>query len=78
MVIMYDEWQGSMHAGHCAPFDSIGWRAEVTNGIILRYVVGARRGDQSWIIEAGDLTTIERPPILNRDPQSSSIYKGFK
>ena len=62
-------WRGSLFATQDTGFDEISWYANVKNGQVAIYSLGARKGDDFWLLEIADQDDVRQPPDFAPDPK---------
>jgi hypothetical protein len=63
-------WKGRLYSDRRTGFDGICWYATVRDGHLLAYSLGVSRGNDFWLLEIGNPSTIRMPPQVSPDPNS--------
>ena len=62
-------WRGSLFPNQDTGFDEISWYANVKNGQVAIYSLGARKGEDFWLLEIADQDDVRQPPDFAPDPK---------
>jgi len=62
-------WRGSLFANQNTGFDEISWYANTKNGRATIYSLGARKGEDFWLLEIADEDDVRQPPDFAPDPK---------
>ena len=62
-------WRGSLFANQDTGFDEISWYANTKNGRATIYSLGARKGEDFWLLEIADEDDLKQPPDYAPDPK---------
>jgi len=70
-------WNGLLYSGVATGFDKIAWYASTNKGRADQYSLGVNRGNDFWLLEIGDESTLQAPPEYSPDP-SNQRFVGHK
>jgi hypothetical protein len=62
-------WEGTLYRGTATGFDKIAWYANTENGRATVFSLGAKRGEDFWVIEGGSEESVKTPPDYLPDPK---------
>lgn len=77
LVAMGEVWKGRLYQGMETGFDRIGWYANIKDGHIGEYSLGAERGRSFWLLEIGSPESLRLPPRVAPEP-SAPYFIGHK
>jgi len=61
-------WEGALYENVPTGFDSITWYGTAVDGRLHEYSLNASRGDDSWLLEIGNVKSFDRQPRVSPDP----------
>ena len=67
LVMEGPTWDGEIHVGK-TDFDRISWYGNISNGRLVDYSLSARRADNYWLLEIGNMESLATLPETAPDP----------
>lgn len=63
-----ETWKGTLYENVPTGFDSISWYGTAVDGKLYEYSLNVSRGNDSWLLEIGNVDSFAKPPNVSPAP----------